>query len=67
MANMDQVMFPGANEEANARLIAAAPDMLAALKIAEMILSHSNKLPLEGYDRDMVAIRKAIDKAEGRK
>ena len=47
-------------------LIAAAPDMLAALNIAEMILSHSNRLPLEGYDSDMVVIRKAIAKAEGR-
>ena len=51
--------------EANARLIAAAPELLAALKRAE---SHFGMLP-SGMDEPgsvMAEIRAAIAKAEGR-
>lgn len=46
--------------EANARLIAAAPDMLAALREADSLLDSAS---IEGQTRNM--IRAAIAKAEG--
>ena len=49
------------NEQANARLIAAAPDLLAALQIAENALDMYSG----GQSSDLAAIRIAIDKATG--
>ena len=49
------------NEQANARLIAAAPDLLAALQIAEDALDMYSG----GQSSDLAAIRIAIDKATG--
>lgn len=47
--------------EANARLISAAPDLLAALRIAEDALDMYSG----GQSSDLAAIRAAIDKAMG--
>ena len=47
-----------AEERANARLIAAAPELLAALR---MVIAHDGRLT--GADWD--TIRAAVDKAEG--
>ena len=56
-----------ANQEANARLIAAAPDLLAALKEAELVLAE--KLRRLGADPNVSPtthrIRAAIAKATG--
>lgn len=49
------------NAKANARLIAAAPDLLAALQIAENALDMYSG----GQSSDLAAIRIAIDKATG--
>ena len=50
--------------EANARLCASAPDMLAALKWAESAIAPFSKEPAE--KSGMSLIRRAIAKAEGR-
>jgi hypothetical protein len=52
--------------EANARLMAAAPELLKALKIAEIALV--NCFPINPYrgDGPLVAIRAAMAKAEGK-
>lgn len=47
--------------EANARLISAAPELLAALRIAEDALDMYSG----GQSSDLAAIRAAIDKAMG--
>lgn len=47
--------------ESNARLISAAPDLLAALRIAEDALDMYSG----GQSSDLAAIRAAIDKAMG--
>lgn len=57
--------------DANARLIAAAPEMLAALKLAEDVLSRApfstNIWPNDMHPNTGIAqIRRAIAKAEGR-
>ena len=52
-----------ATRDANARLIAAAPDLLAALKLADERLEELGQ-PETGVRRTM--IRAAISKAEGR-
>lgn len=49
------------NSLANARLIAAAPDLLEALRIAENHLDHSDKTDEGQYAIDI--IRAAIEKA----
>lgn len=51
---------------ANARLIAAAPDLLEALKDLARSLSDSDEDGLTEYADVMVAARSAIAKAEGR-
>lgn len=48
-----------ANAQANGHLIAAAPDLLAALKVAQLWLDVDGRF-------DMQAINAAIAKAEGR-
>jgi hypothetical protein len=50
---------------ANAQLIAAAPEMLAALKVAEAHLYDSWQNHAGGSD-DLETVRNAIAKAEGR-
>lgn len=54
--------------EANARLIAAAPDLLAALKgLHDDIAEYAHINRLGGFDNHwMKAARAAIDKADGR-
>ena len=51
-------MCSGMNEEADARLIAAAPELLAALKMAQLWLDVDGRY-------DMQAINAAISKATG--
>lgn len=60
-------------QEANARLITAAPDMLSALRLAERRLVAAYGEPVEGASLQseagveaIVAVRAAIAKAEGR-
>jgi hypothetical protein len=52
-------VFSPEEEEANARLIAAAPDLLAALKFAQSIIGHPD-------DAGSQLIADAIAKAEGK-
>ena len=49
---------------ANARLIAAAPDLLAALRAIESAYDGS-MTPLQAISRTMPVVRAAIGKAEG--
>ena len=49
------------NREANARLIAAAPDMLAALRSVRLLMHTGNG---DSSDTVIEAVCKAIDKAE---
>jgi hypothetical protein len=66
----DYIVLHTANNEANARLIAAAPELLAALKRSEQYLvlavadSSGNLKAITQNDLNM--IRAAIAKAEGR-
>lgn len=57
--------FDWPEAEANARLIAAAPDMLAALLRAEMFLSGFEDDDMQDVTSDLQAIRAAIAKARG--
>lgn len=62
------VMNTTPNEAANARLIAAAPELLAALQ-GFIELSDNEQLVIEGsceHDPVLVSARLAIAKAEGR-
>ena len=57
--------------EANARLIAAAPDLLEMARFAEAALSRVSVANMgacraQEFNRNMVALRAAIAKAEGR-
>lgn len=64
------IAFVCGESDANARLIAAAPELLAALKVADMALdfaqaqvnSERDANQLRGWRRD---VQKAINKAEG--
>ena len=60
VADARQPLFTRECQEANARLIAAAPDLLEALAFLE---PHLNALPVFEYER--VKIRAAITKATG--
>jgi hypothetical protein len=51
-------------DEANARLIAAAPELLAACKAAENLI-HRLKRPVKEHYHELVTIACAIKKAEG--
>jgi hypothetical protein len=70
----DNVARQARNAEANARLIAAAPDLLAALKACEAALYHqfnalSEQEIKDSFQREEQAAtlaRAAIAKAEGR-
>lgn len=62
---------PGnATDEANARLIVAAPDMLAALNLAEKhiasVCSETSETDLPDWFAGLASIRAAIAKTEGR-
>ena len=66
------VRGPTEEQTANAHLIAAAPDMLEALKNAQHAMrntnvpTHQGMIPAFAYDHPMMAsIRDAIAKAEG--
>jgi hypothetical protein len=66
------VMNTTACEAANARLIAAAPEMLAALRLAADALDLAQAQVDSENDRDnlckrLVAVKRVIAKAEGRK
>lgn len=50
--------------EANARLIAAAPDLLAALRVVEAIWSHDQTANLDP-ESPLAKVRAAIKKATG--
>jgi hypothetical protein len=54
--------------EANARLIAAAPDLLAALKLAEPIvaLAYGRNPQYVSNSHALIGVRDAIAKAEGK-
>ena len=56
----------GGNYEANARLIAAAPDMLAALRIASLICAKQTSLSYADRREAHEIVMNAIAKAEGR-
>lgn len=59
----------GDDPAANARLIAAAPDMMEALHKVERALVDGALVPLPGYSDEIVClavVRTAIAKAEGR-
>lgn len=64
IADCSHEVTHGTECEANARLIAAAPDLLEALREAEAVI---DALDMSGYSqRDTLAtIRAAIAKAEG--
>lgn len=53
-------------EEANARLIAAAPDLLAALRLACLVMAKGNGLSYQDRREAHEACINAIAKAEGR-
>ena len=58
---------PDTEEAANARLIAAAPELLEALKLAEeRIVELSAWAKIEAEGQTIAEIRAAIAKAEGR-
>lgn len=64
----EERMFEPGERAANARLIAAAPDLLEAAKLAESVLSHMAKV-LDYHPEGGTAVPKlqaAIAKAEGR-
>lgn len=58
----DDGNVPAEIHRANARLIAAAPDLLAALKLAKSLFDANTKI---GRIGDHTQINAAIDKAEG--
>lgn len=71
----DVAMFDGEMEEANARLIAAAPDMLEALEAAARVMSHIRDaaiadplkyVPISAYKEGYNKVRAAIRKARGK-
>lgn len=51
-------------QEANARLIAAAPELLEALEVAQSIIERLTRSTSD-YSRQQIAIRAAIAKAKG--
>lgn len=67
------VNHQGENADANARLIAAAPDMLAALRLAETAMAKASDLIelashgaiARGLDGYLLTVRAAIAAAEG--
>lgn len=65
-------IFLDGEPEANARLIASAPELLGALKVVQGLIDAMNEECMSSSDRDMtmIAIRdtvdRAITKAEGR-
>ena len=61
----DSTIVPAAEFDANARLIAAAPDLLAALK-AMVDLDTGDRPELWRYSKQFDDARAAIAKAEGR-
>ena len=59
-----EIAYAGTHAEANAHLIAAAPELLAALKEAEIVLAVALSWP--GSEGTRSKMRAAIAKAEGR-
>ena len=70
-AYMDRIIYGEIDEEvavANARLIAAAPDLLAACEVAEVVLaitSHGSLFQLEQQEEVLSRVRAAIARARG--
>lgn len=52
-------------EQANARLIAASPDLLKALENIEIWMSQDGPIDRMGYDCELASIRAAVAKAKG--
>jgi hypothetical protein len=67
MIDCDNDDIFGADIEANARLIAAAPDLLAALEVMAAHWPHwASQIDMKQIDRDAIAMaRAAIAKAKG--
>lgn len=62
MDRQDDSFIEDEEDEANAKLIAAAPDLLEALNLAKTAIENN---PLPGYAPLLSIINKAIEKAEG--
>ena len=55
------------DHEANARLVAAAPDLLAALEVmTDIVWQYSRSMTSDGYVDELAQARAAIAKAEGK-
>ena len=61
----DQAFLPDGVQEANARLIAAAPDLLAACRLACLVMAKGNGLSYVDRREAHEAVIAAIRKAEG--
>jgi hypothetical protein len=56
----------GDEDEANARLIAAAPDLLAACEMACAVMSTEGENDIEEWEKALQSIEAAIAKATGK-
>lgn len=60
-------MIPEKEAKANAKLIAAAPDLLEALEIAKETIEHFVQVTGQNFDNTLRIINNTIEKATGKK